>query len=220
MDVENLGEAVVSRLVERKLVSVVSDLYQLTKEDFLELDGFGDKSAENLLHALEESKEREVWRLLCGLGIKHVGAAAAKDLVRSMTSLRHIAEASTEELTAIDGIGEIMAASIRKFFEDEANLQLLDQLEQRGLKMNSGEDVEGENPLHGQTFVLTGSLESFTRDEATSRIERLGGRVSSSVSKKTSFLVAGPGAGSKLSKAEKLGVEILDEPTLLEMLDS
>ena len=220
MDVENLGEAVVSQLVERKLVSVVSDLYQLTKEDFLELDGFGDKSAENLLHALEESKEREVWRLLCGLGIKHVGAAAAKDLVRSMTSLRHIAEASTEELTAIDGIGEIMAASIRKFFEDEANLQLLDQLEQRGLKMNSGEDVEGENPLHGQTFVLTGSLESFTRDEATSRIERLGGRVSSSVSKKTSFLVAGPGAGSKLSKAEKLGVEILDEPTLLEMLDS
>ena len=220
MDVENLGEAVVSQLVERKLVSVVSDLYQLTKEDFLELDGFGDKSAENLLHALEESKEREVWRLLCGLGIKHVGAAAAKDLVRSMTSLRHIAEASTEELTAIDGIGEIMAASIRKFFEDEANLQLLDQLEQRGLKMNSGEDVEGENPLYGQTFVLTGSLESFTRDEATSRIERLGGRVSSSVSKKTSFLVAGPGAGSKLSKAEKLGVEILDEPTLLEMLDS
>ena len=123
-------------------------------------------------------------------------------------------------MTAIDGIGEIMAASIRKFFEDEANLQLLDQLEQRGLKMNSGEGVEGENPLYGQTFVLTGSLESFTRDEATSRIERLGGRVSSSVSKKTSFLVAGPGAGSKLSKAEKLGVEILDEPTLLEMLDS
>ena len=220
MDVENLGEAVVSQLVERKLVSVVSDLYQLTKEDFLELDGFGDKSAENLLHALEESKEREVWRLLCGLGIKHVGAAAAKDLVRSMTSLRRISEASAEELTAIDGIGEIMAASIGKFFKDEANLQLLDQLEQRGLKMNSGEDVEGENPLHGQTFVLTGSLESFTRDEATSRIERLGGRVSSSVSKKTSFLVAGPGAGSKLSKAEKLGVEILDEPTLLEMLDS
>ena len=221
MDVENLGEAVVEQLVARNLVRNVADLYGLSRENLLELEGFADKSADNLIAALEDSKTRELWRLVCGLGIKHVGTAAAKDLARELGSLRAIAEASEEDLVAIDGIGGIMAAAIRDFFGEETNLSLITRLEESGLTMTTDRPTSGEDtPLAGQTFVLTGALERFTRDEATAKIEELGGRVSSSVSKKTSYLVAGPGAGSKLAKAEKLEVPVLDEESLLKLLET
>ncbi|MGE4550679.1 MAG: NAD-dependent DNA ligase LigA, partial [Opitutales bacterium] len=212
MDVENLGEAVVTQLVATGKVNDVGDLYALDKENLLELEGFADKSAENLVSALEQSKGQELWRLINGLGIKHVGAAASKDLAREMGSLQAIADAPEEELVAIDGIGEIMAQSIGEFFAGEDHRELMGRLEGHGLRVAEERSPgTGEQPLAGKIFVLTGSLEAFTRIEAGSRIEALGGKVSSSVSNKTSYLVAGPGAGSKLAKAKKLEVSILDE---------
>lgn len=219
MDVENLGQAVVEQLVGRGLVRDLADLYDLRREDLLELEGFADKSADNLLAALADSKERDLWRLLCGLGVKHVGTSAAKDLARELGSLRAIAEASEEDLTAIDGIGGVMAESIRAFFAKEENLALLARLEERGLTLTAATpEVEADAPLAGRVFVLTGSLERFTRDEAAAKLEALGAKVTSSVSKKTTHLVAGPGAGSKLAKAEKLEIPVLDEAAMLALL--
>jgi DNA ligase (NAD+) len=219
MDVENLGEAVVAQLVATGKVRNVADLYALTKEELLELEGFADKSAENLISALEDSKGRDLWRLINGLGIKHVGAAAAKDLAREVGSMQAIAAASEEDLVAIDGIGGIMAQSMGSFFGEESHRSLLARLEEHGLRVAEERPESGKLPLSGKTFVLTGSLKAFTRDEAGARIEALGGKVSSSVSKKTSYLVAGPGGGSKLAKADKLDVPMLDEEAFIAFLD-
>ncbi len=219
MDVENLGEAVVAQLVASGKAAAVGDLYVLKKEDLLQLEGFADKSAENLVAAIEQSKRQELWRLINGLGIKHVGTAASKDLAREIGSLQAIADAPAEELVEIDGIGEIMAQSISEFFDCEENREMMERLAIQGLRLTEERpEQKGEQPLEGKTFVLTGSLETYTRMEAGARIEALGGKVSSSVSKKTSYLVAGPGAGSKLTKAEKLEVPVLDEANLIEML--
>jgi DNA ligase (NAD+) len=220
MDIENLGEAVVQQLVERGLVRDVADLYDLGRDDFLQLEGFAEKSADNLLEALEASKKQELWRLVCGLGIKHVGTTAAKDLARETGSLEALAKASEPDLTAIDGVGDIMADSIRTYFAKDSNSNRIHRFQEQGLNLEcilttSGADAR----LAGQTFVLTGTLEMLTREEAGEKIESLGGRVSSSVSKKTSYIVAGPGAGSKLVKAEKLKVTILDEPAFLKMIE-
>ncbi len=219
MDVENLGEAVVAQLVESGKARDVGDLYALQKEDLLQLEGFADKSAENLVAAIEQSKKQELWRLINGLGIKHVGTAASKDLAIEIGSLQAIADTPAEELVAIDGIGEIMAQSISEFFACEEHREMMDRLVSQGLRLTEDRPEQaGEQPLKGKTFVLTGSLETYTRMEAGGRIEALGGKVSSSVSKKTSYLVAGPGAGSKLTKAEKLNVPVLDETGLIEIL--
>jgi len=219
MDVENLGEAVVAQLVATGKVLDLGNLYALAKEDLLELEGFAEKSAENLLAALEASKGQDLWRLINGLGIKHVGAAASKDLARELGSLRAIGETSEGKLEEIDGIGSIMAQSIGAFFAEERNCEMIARLEEHGLRLAEERPAQAADlPLTGKTFVLTGNLENFTRIEASSRIEALGGKTSSSVSKKTSYLLAGPGAGSKLSKAEKLGTYILDEAAFLELL--
>ncbi len=220
MDIENLGEAVIQQLVERDLVRDVADLYDLVRDDFLQLEGFAEKSADNLLEALEASKKQELWRLVCGLGIKHVGATAAKDLAREIGSLEGLSKASEGDLTAIDGVGDIMADSIRNYFVDDSNSNRIERFKRQGLNLectltSSNEDAR----LIGQTFVLTGTLEMLTREEASEKIESLGGRVSSSVSKKTSYVVAGPGAGSKLVKAEKLKVTVLDELAFLRMIE-
>jgi len=220
MDIENLGEAVVQQLVDRGLVRDVADLYDLGRDDFLQLEGFAEKSAENLLEALEASKKQELWRLVCGLGIKHVGTTAAKDLAREIGSLKAIAEASEADLTAIDGVGDIMADSIRSYFSDDSNSNRIPRLQEQGLNLECILTTFGANArLTGQTFVLTGTLDMLTREEAGEKIEALGGRVSSSVSKKTSYVVAGPGAGSKLVKAEKLKVTVLDELAFLKMME-
>ncbi|MFP6900633.1 MAG: NAD-dependent DNA ligase LigA, partial [Opitutales bacterium] len=220
MDIENLGQAVVAQLVDTAKVKDVADLYFLTKEDLLKLEGFAEKSADNLLAALEKSKGRELWRLLNGLGVKHVGASASKNLSRELGSLQAIADADEETLTAIDGIGEIMARSICSFFSEESSRGLVTRLEQQALRVEEQATEEvAEQALEGKTFVLTGSLEKFTRKEAGERIEALGGKVTSSVSKKTSYLVAGSKAGSKLTKAEELGIATLDEAGFLELLD-
>lgn len=210
MDIENLGESVIRQLVLRGLVSRISELYELNLEILLTLEGFAEKSANNLIDAIELSKRQEVWRLLCGLGIKHVGSAAAKELIRHFTSLEKISAASYEELVAIDGIGEVMARSILSFFDDEDHAKEIQKLMELGL-ITKITQTSDQGLLTGKTFVLTGSLTACTRDEASAKIESRGGKVSSSVSKKTDYLLAGSGAGSKLAKAQSLGVKILSE---------
>jgi len=220
MDIDHLGEAVVDQLVEQNLVSRSSDLYRLTKEQALSLEGFAEKSAENLIRSIANSKNQELWRLLCALGIKHVGAAAAKDLARTFRSLSKLADASLEQLISIDGIGEIMALSIRQYFQDPSNQALLADFASLGLSPELEINESTGIPWAGKIFVLTGTLTQMTRGEAGSRIEKLGGKSSSSVSKRTDYLVAGPGAGSKLNKAEKLGVPVLNENEFLALLEN
>jgi len=220
MDIDHLGEAVIDQLVDQEKAKRVSDLYELKKEDFLSLEGFADKSAENLFNSIEESKGRGVARLLCGLGIKHVGSSVAKELARNFSSVNKLAKTSVEELLEIDGIGSIMAESISEFFQDSGNQSMLERLEQLGVETAHEQIDSGELPFSGKSFVLTGTLGSFSREQATARIEALGGKITSSVSKKTAFVVAGPGAGSKLAKAKDLGVEVLTEEAFLDLLEN
>lgn len=220
MDIEGLGEAVVDQLVDKELVTKLPDLYSLRKDDLLSLEKFAEKSADNLLQALEESKSRDLWRLLHGFGIPHVGASASKLLANTFLSLHTLLETEEDALTEVDGIGEIVAASIVSFFGDPDNRSMIEALVAAGLK--SEEDPPDESAtktaVSGKTFVLTGTLPTMKRSEAKTLIEAAGGKASGSVSKKTDFLVAGESAGSKLTKAESLGVRVIDEAGLLELL--
>lgn len=221
MDIEGLGVAVVDQLVSRELIKDIADLYTLKVEDLIDLEKFAQKSSENLINALEASKQAELWRLLHGLGIPHVGATAAKDLARHFKSLHALMDASEEDLVAIDGVGSIMAASIRAYFDQETHRDLVDRLIAHGLNTeveDSGEPATTQ--LEGKTFVLTGTLPNMTRDEAKALIEGAGGKVTSSVSKKTDYLLAGESAGSKYTKAEKLGVPIISEDDLKALLEN
>lgn len=219
MDIDHLGEAVVEQLVDQGLVTRSSALYQLTKDQALSLEGFAEKSADNLIRSIEKSKQRELWRLICALGIKHVGAAAAKDLARTFRSLNNLANASLDQLIAIDGIGEVMALSVKGFFENPENQTLLADFVSLGISPELEIDESNGAPWVGKTFVLTGTLTSMTRDEAGARIEALGGKSASSVSKRTDYLVAGSGAGSKLLKAEKLGISVIDETGFVKLFE-
>ena len=218
MDIENLGTAVVEQLVSRGLAKNQADLYTLTEAQLLDLEKFAEKSAKNLITALEASKKRELWQLIHGLGIPHVGKQSAKDLEANFDSLNDIAGASEEQLEAVDGIGSIMAQSIHAWFDDADNQILVEQLKSHGLNFESSRQAQVDGVLNGKTIVLTGALPSLTRDEATQMIEAAGGRTSSSVSKKTDYVLAGEAAGSKYAKAEKLGVAILDEAGFKELL--
>ena len=220
MDIDHLGEAVIEQLVDQGKARMASDLYRLGKEDFQSLEGFAEKSAENLFKSIAVSKEAGLPRLLCALGIKHVGSAAAKELARNFHSLEELAEASVEKLVEMDGIGSIMAQSIREFFLDEDNQSMIGTLTEAGVVTTREEIEVGELPFAGKSIVLTGSLERFSRSDAAGRIEKLGGKVSSSVSKKTAFVVAGPGAGSKLAKARELSVSVLTEDEFLRLMES
>jgi DNA ligase (NAD+) len=219
LDIENLGEAVVGQLVDSHFVTSLDDLYRLDSSQLLALEGFADKSANNLIDAIERSKTQDFWRILCGLGIKHVGTSASKDLVRTFYDWRQLVEASLEDFTAIDGIGEIMAESLVEFFQNPLNLSMLESMESLGVVLKNDQAEALSTPWSGVTFVLTGSLEKFSRQDATLQIEKFGGKVSSSVSKKTSYVVAGPGAGSKLNKAESLDIAVLNEDQFLSFLE-
>jgi len=219
MDIENLGKAVVDQLVSASLVQNIADLYRLRVDDLLPLERFAQKSAENLVAALEESKGRELWRLIHGLGIPHIGAKAAKDLAAHFGSLEKLLAAQEEGLVALDGVGEIMARSVVTFFAEPKNRHLVEALIELGVNpMEAPRQMASVEGVTGKTFVLTGTLPNWTRDQATEKIEAAGGKVTSSVSKKTSYVVAGEEAGSKLAKAEKLGVPVLDEAGLRELL--
>ncbi len=218
MDIEGLGPAVVEALVNAGLVKTPADLYRLDKTEVAGLDRMGEKSAENLLNALEKSKQNDLSKLLCAFGIRQVGSKAAQVLARQFGSLDRLMEATEEELTAVDDIGAVTAQSIVRWFESPQSQHLIRALREAGVNFQSTEEKPGEK-LKGLTFVLTGTLAQMKRSEAKKLIEQNGGKVSGSVSKKTSYVVAGEAAGSKLTKAQSLGVPILSEAELLEMLN-
>ncbi|MCD8354690.1 MAG: NAD-dependent DNA ligase LigA [Clostridiales bacterium] len=218
MDIEGLGPAVVEALVNAGLVKTPADLYRLDGKKVAELDRMGEKSAENLLNALEKSKQNDLSKLLCAFGIRQVGSKAAQVLARQFGSLDRLMEATEEELTAVDDIGAITAQSIVRWFANPQSQHLIQALREAGVNFQSTEEKPGET-LKGLTFVLTGTLAQMKRNEAKKLIEQNGGKVSGSVSKKTSYVVAGEAAGSKLTKAQSLGVPILSEAELLEMLN-
>jgi DNA ligase (NAD+) len=220
MDIENLGTAVIEQLVARGLAKTQADLYTLTTEQLLELDKFAEKSATNLIAALEASKTRALWQLIHGLGIPHVGKQSAKDLEANFESLDAIANATEEQFEAIDGIGSIMAQSLHAWFTEPDHITLIDRLRELGLNFKSARIETGDSPLAGKIFVLTGSLPNLTRSEATAMIEQVGGRTSSSVSKKTDYVIAGEASGSKYAKAVKLELTILDEAAFKELVNS
>ena len=220
MKIDGLGERLVDQLVEKDLVRDVSGLYSLTQEQLEALERMGTKSAANLLKEIEASRSLEFWRLLFGLGIRHVGERTAQILAKHFRSIERLEKASQEELEQVHEVGPKLAESIFKFLKQPENRELIKRLRDARLPMKS-ETVEDEQPeqiFAGKTFVLTGTLDGMTRDEATALIEQRGGRVSSSVSKKTSFVLAGRDAGSKLEKARDLGVQILDEQAFRAML--
>lgn len=219
MDIDGLGKEIISQLIEAGLAKDVADLFDLTVEKILPLERFAQKRAENLIQAIEKSRENDLWRLLHGLGLPHVGAEAAKLLAREFGTLDRLREASTDGLCGIHGIGEVMARSIVEWFESDAHQRRLERLRAAGLNFTAAsaghpEQEAEEQPLRGKTFVLTGTLPSLTRDEASALISGAGGRVTGSVSGKTDYVLAGESAGSKLAKAEKLGVAVIDENQL------
>jgi len=211
MDVEGLGDALVRQLVERGMVKDFADLYHLRLEDLVPLERMADKSAQNLLAQIEKSKTRELRRLLFGLGIRHVGERAAMLLARHFRSLEKLAAAPAEEIEGLYEIGPVVAQSLHDWFEDPANRRLVGRLKAAGLRTEEAEATPASRAFAGMQFVLTGTLETMTREEAKAAIEERGGRVTSSVSKKTSVVVVGRDAGSKLDKAHELGVRSVDE---------
>ncbi|MBM4148609.1 MAG: NAD-dependent DNA ligase LigA [Lentisphaerae bacterium] len=218
MDIEGLGEAVVEQIVDGKLAKDPAGLYSLDQVTLAGLDRMGEKSAANLVAAMDSSRQREFWRLLFALGIRHVGVRSARDLAGHFGSLDALMNADRSAVQAVPDIGPVVAESIVGFFAEPRNRELVRRLADAGLQTRTTHGSAGPGPLQGKTFVLTGTLSSFTRDEASSRIEALGGRTASSVSAKTSFVVAGNSAGSKLDKARKLGVPVLDEKAFLDLL--
>ncbi|MBV9463378.1 MAG: NAD-dependent DNA ligase LigA [Verrucomicrobiae bacterium] len=220
MDIEGLGDALVKQLVARELVRDVADLYRLGLQDLESLERMAEKSAGNILAAIDESRSRDLWRLLFGLGIRHVGSTGARSLAAHFGSLDALAEAGADELLKVRDIGEVVADSIVDFFAKKANREVLERLRKAGVNFKAEKRAPAEgSSLAGKTFVLTGTLPSMTREAATELIVAAGGKVSSSVSKKTHYVVAGSEAGSKLEKARQLGVEILDEPALRKLLE-
>jgi DNA ligase (NAD+) len=220
MDIEHLGEAVVEQLVERGLVHDFGDLYRLTVAQLAELERLAEKSATNLVTAIAASRARGLARVLYALGIRFVGERAARLLAEHFGSVERVAGATVEEISQIHGIGPRIAESVRLFFDQPANQKAVEHLREVGVVLEEATRPAGPKPLAGKTFVLTGTLDQMSRDEAKARIARLGGRVSSSVSRKTDYLVAGAEAGSKLEDATRLGVAILDEAAFLELTAS
>jgi DNA ligase (NAD+) len=217
MNIDGLGDALVTQLTDRKLVKHVADIYKLTKADLLSLERMGDKSAQNVLDEIEGSKKLPLERVIYGLGIRFVGERTAQFLAGHFGSMDALMQASEEELREVNEVGPRIAQSIVEFFQEPKNRALVKQLQDLGLRLTGARKQRGTK-LSGKTFVLTGTLAHFTRDEAKKLIEDAGGRVSGSVSKKTDFVVAGDDAGSKLDKAKELGVKVIGEKEMKELL--
>jgi DNA ligase (NAD+) len=224
MNIDGLGEKVVAQLFKEKLIDNVADLYKLEREKLLELERMGEKSADNLLAAIEKSKENSLERLLFGLGIRHVGAKAAKTIAQRFETIETLMAATKEELLEVEEIGEKMADSIQLYFSKPEVTELMEELQSLGVNMTykgpkliKVEDLD--TPFAGKTVVLTGKLSILTRNDAKEKLERLGAKVTGSVSKNTDMLIAGEDAGSKLDKAKKLGIDIWDEQQLVDELN-
>ncbi|HEV2611286.1 MAG TPA: NAD-dependent DNA ligase LigA [Noviherbaspirillum sp.] len=220
MDIEGLGEQLVDQLVERQVITTAADLYKLGLTALSELDRMADKSARNVLDALQKSKSTTLARFIYALGIRHVGEATAKELATHFGNLDGLLQATEEQLLDVPDIGPVVARSILTFLGDPLNRELIEQLRAAGIHWTESAGAErAPKPFQGKTFVLTGTLPTLTRDEAAARIETAGGKVAGSVSKKTTYVVAGEEAGSKLAKAQELGITILDEAGLLQLLE-
>ena len=217
MDIAHLGERTATELLERDLIDDVGDIYFLTTDDVTKLPLFKDKSITNLLEAIQASRDRPIDRLLYGFGIRHVGASAARVLADAFGSIETIAAAPEQELANADGVGDVIARAVREYFDRSSTAVVLDKLRRAGVRMTE-ERTKTTGPLGGKTFVITGTLATFSREEAKERIEELGGKVTSGLSKKTDYLVVGESPGTKLDKATKLGVKTIDEATFKELL--
>ena len=218
LNIDGLGEKVIDQLLEAELINTPADLYRLTEEKLLSLDRFGKKSAANLLEALQKSKETTLARFIYALGIRHVGESTARDLASHFRSLEALMNADAEALLEVNDIGEVIAQSITHFFEEEHNREVISNLLAQGVHWPVPEQNEINEKVSGKTFVLTGTLPSMGREEAKSLLLAQGAKVASSVSKKTDYVVAGAEAGSKLEKARALGVTVIDEQQMLELL--
>ena len=220
MDIEHMGPAVIDQLVESGRIKNFSDLYTLKKDEVMGLERLADKSAQNLIDAIEKSKSAGLARLLFGLGVRHVGQRAASILADTFRSLQTLRKTSYEDLEEVVEIGPIIAESLKSFLDQKINMQDIEKLSNLGVIVEEhGATKKEEGALAGKQFVLTGTLSEFSRDEAKKKIEYFGGRVTSSVSKRTNYIVAGKDAGSKLEQAQKLGLTIIDEKEFLKLIN-
>jgi DNA ligase (NAD+) len=218
MDIDNLGEALVDQLLARGLVRSIADLYDLRLEQLLDLERMGEKSASKVIQNIEHSRQQPFWRVLNGLGIPFVGERTAQILADHFGSLEAITEADILTLQEAEEIGPKVADSIKQYFSEKQNQELVARLKAAGLQFSQERRKPKSGALTGKTFVITGTLPSLTREEAKAQIESAGGKVAGSVSKKTSYVLAGEEAGSKLDKAQSLGVPVIDEQSLFAML--
>jgi DNA ligase (NAD+) len=219
MDIDGLGEKIVQQLVEAGLVQDVGDLYRLTEDDLIPLERFAEKSAQNIVSAIQASKKIWLWRLLNALGIRYVGEATAQVLARHFHRLEDLMAAPKEELLQVEGVGEQVASSLQEFFASERNQALIQKLREAGVREELAPERPAASPLAGKTFVFTGGLASLSRDEVKTMVTARGGKVTSSVSAKTDYVVVGADPGSKRAKAGELGVKILDEAQFRELLE-
>lgn len=223
MDIEGLGDKIVEQLVNDGLIATPADLYTLKADNLIRLERMGEKSVNNLLQAIEKSKETTLARFIYALGIRQVGESTARDLASHFKDIYTLAQASAEELLQVPDVGPIVALSIREFFEDPQNQLVINRLMACGIGWGSSQpnpEPNADHPFFGKTFVLTGTLDAFSRDEAAEQVLKRGGKVSGSVSKKTDFVLAGAAAGSKLQKAEALGVKVLTEQEFIELMNA
>ena len=218
MEIDGLGYSIIEQLLDRKLINNIADIYSLKLEDVASLKKNGKKFAQNLIDAIEKSKSNDLFKLITGLGIRHIGVKSAKNLARKFRTMNNLMNASIEELSVQNDVGEITAKSIYEFFREEQSIDLINKLKLAGENMESLEEENTDNRFEGKTFVLTGALSKYSRDEASDIIEKLGGKTSGSVSKKTSYVLAGEDAGSKLTKAQNLGVTVITEEEFEEMI--
>ena len=218
MNIDGLGESIIKQLLDRKLISNMADIYSLTLEDVASLKKNGKKFAENLISAINRSKQNDLYRLITAFGIRHVGTKASKVLAKRYKTLDRLMNVTSEELSMVEDIGPIASNSIREFFLQDQTIDLINRLKQAGVNMEYQQEEGEDDRFSGKTFVLTGTLEKYTRGEAANIIEKFGGKTSSSVSKKTDYVLAGEEAGSKLTKAQNLGVKIISEEEFEEMI--
>ena len=218
MDIDGLGYSIIEQLIEKELIKNIADIYYLKEDDIASLKKNGKKFAQNLKKAIEESKQNDIDKLISALGVRHIGKKSAKLLARKYKNIDELMNANIDELSEIDEIGEIIAKSIYEFFHQEQTVDLIKRLKNAGVNTERKMKDTGDNRFEGKTFVLTGGLEKYSRQEASDIIEKFGGKTSSSVSKKTSYVLAGEDAGSKLEKAIELGVTIIYENDFIEMI--
>ena len=219
MNIDGLGESIITLLLNENIIKDISDLYTINKEDIVSLERMGEKSATKLINAINKSKENDLWRLINGLGIKFIGTKGAKILANSFKDIDKIMDATSSELVNLEEFGETMANSVVQFFKEEKNIKVIEKLKECGLNTKA---IENENDninkvFEGMKIVLTGTLPTLKRNDAKEMIESRGGKATSSVSKSTSFVLAGEEAGSKLTKANELGIKVIDEDTFIEI---